>query len=681
MIDDELRSFAVHLQQELMETAQQPGEERTIRDVFVEHVAADLEEAGVLEGGRACFHQARGMEVSGYDVSADKHTLALFGTILTQDERSPRVPRSQLEICVKRNLGFLDWALNRGRERVDQSSPVFDMVMDITEAWPTVRRVDLFVFTDGTVNSDDTPPVSITGVEANIHVWDIRRLHQLTSSGQPREPIHIDFEEGFGSAIPCLVTQTGERQSRTVLAVVPGKVLAAVYEKYRARLLELNVRSFLQLRGSVNRGIRNTLLNSPERFLSYNNGIAATASAIMLIPLEDGGMGIKSVTDFQIVNGGQTTASLHHALTKDKASLEEVFVQMKLTEVPPDQLLEVVPLISQYANSQNKVNQTDFSTNQPYHVELEKLSRTVWAPGQEGSHRNTRWFYERARGQFQNALSAESTIRERNMFKALHPLRQKLIKTDVAKFQLAWDQLPHTVSLDGEKAYMTFAARLAELPESKPENHPLPVSYFEGLIAKAILFKETDMIVADLRLGGYKINVVAYTVALLSERSGQRINLAEIWRNQRIPTELAATVRDLAPRVHALILNAPGNGNVGEWAKKATCWDAVRSMEWNIPDSVQKTLVTPVVAAASAPLETEVADIDGVLVTAMSTWADAEVQLSALDRRRLVGFAKLLAEGKSLTSKQHEVLLELYRSARLLGFREDERIAVGIADD
>ena len=61
---------------------------------------------------------------------------------------------------------------------------------------------------------------------------------------------------------------------------------------------------------------------------------------------------------------------------------------MKLSMVKPDRAEEVVPRISEYANSQNKVNAADFFANHPFHLEMEKMSRRVPAPSPGGVLRN-----------------------------------------------------------------------------------------------------------------------------------------------------------------------------------------------------------------------------------------------------------------------------------------------------
>jgi len=671
MSDPDIAEFATQLQQDLLSEASIAGEERMIRDVFVERMVADLSEAGELDDGTACFHQARGVEVSGYNISEDGHLLDLFGVVLTQTAPPPTVPKSEVDTCIRRLRGFLDRARAGGYADREEALPVFDMFLRINQAWPDISRVRLFVFTDGLTTIDRMAEASVDEVPVSVNVWDLRRLHRLVTSGRREEPVNIDFVSRFGGPIPCLAAKEDDSDYQTILAVVPGDVLMDVYGEYGSRLLQLNVRSFLQARGKVNQGIRRTILDEPDRFLAYNNGISATASAVKLTSMPDGGLGIQSLDNLQIVNGGQTTASLYHAAVKDRANIDHVQVQMKLTVVEPDRLDEIVPLISRYANSQNKVNEADFSANHPFHVEIERLSRTIWAPAADGTQRQTRWFYERARGQYQDALSRAGTPARQRQFKEMHPPAQRFAKTDLAKFEMAWDRLPHLVSLGAQKCFREFTIRLTDRADPSVDQ-----AYFEGLIAKAILFRRTEKLVSSLHLGGYRANVVAYVVALLSERSKRRLDLAAIWRHQRLSGDLEAAILDLAPRVHSILLEAPGNGNVTEWAKKQACWERVHRMAWQLPAAVTRELTS----TGSAPngratvSAAEVAGMPADLWSRLADWAELTGQLTPLDRRIAAGMSTLALSDSMPTPKQTETALRIYQSAVAKGFPAESEI-------
>jgi hypothetical protein len=306
-----------------------------------------------------------------------------------------------------------------------------------------------------------------------------------------------------------------------------------------------------------------------------------TASRVELADVPGAGQGIARIHDLQIVNGGQTTASLQYARMKprrDDSVLDGIQVQAKLSVVPEENLLELVPRISEYANSQNTVKTADFSANHPFHIELQRLSRTTLAPAEDGSQRMTRWFYERARGQYADAVANRLGAPAQREFKAENPPGQVIRKTDLAKYELAWAQCPHLVSLGAEKTFREFMLRLKDRPDFTPDKE-----YFEQLVAKAILFQKTEEIVRQAQLGGYKSQTVAYTVALVSKRTAQQIDLGRIWKTQNIPDALREALEVLGQQVHAKLIASAGTANVSEWAKKEGAWTAIQTLIWE-PD-------------------------------------------------------------------------------------------------
>ena len=241
---------------------------------------------------------------------------------------------------------------------------------------------------------------------------------------------------------------------RTCVALFPGTILHDLYDEYGSRLLELNVRSYLQARGKVNKGILETLVREPHRFLAYNNGITIVAEGI---DFSNDKARVLSIKGMQIVNGGQTTASIHRAMKDSKVDISHVYVQAKLTVVPPEAFDEMVPDISRFSNTQNKVSEVDLRANHAYHVGIERVSRRVWAPGEQSM-----WFYERARGSYQTERAKRGgTASERQKFDKQFPASQRFTKEDLARYTNAWDGLPHIVSRGGPKELRTIHGKRA----------------------------------------------------------------------------------------------------------------------------------------------------------------------------------------------------------------------------
>lgn len=573
--------FLSELQHRVLADAERNADIQSV--AFTDYMRSVLTDTGDLDDGNTALFHTDGrlpMSASGYAVSEDGGVIDL---LVTDYEPTLKI-RTLTKPQVARHFGSLRrFALQVEElaEALEEAFPAWSMCSDLAQALPNAERVRLTLLTNARVKAAPPDPSPIQDARVSHHVWDLDRLCRLERSGRAREPITVNFTEREGGALPVLGPEGVAGDYEAYLLLIPGIVLADIYEEHGPRLLELNVRSFLQARGKVNQGIQKTIRETPHRFLAYNNGVSMTASRVELERLPDGGQGVARIHDLQIVNGGQTTASLHYARVKprrDDTVLAGINVQAKLSVVPEENLLELVPLISEYANSQNTVKTADFSANHPFHIELQRLSRTTLAPAADGSQRSTRWFYERARGQYADALANRRSPAEQREFKAEHPPMQVIKKTDLAKFELAWAQRPDLVSLGAEKTFREFMLRLNERPDFKPDG-----AYFEQVVAKSILFQSTERAIRGLQLGGYKSQVVAYTVAFLSKKTAQQIDLGRIWKAQDLSDVLYDAVRSLAPRIHSELIASAGTANVAEWAKKEAAWQTIQKLVWE-PD-------------------------------------------------------------------------------------------------
>jgi hypothetical protein len=395
--------------------------------------------------------------------------------------------------------------------------------------------------------------------------------------------------------------------------------------------------------------------------------------------LPGGGRGIRSIKGLQIVNGGQTTASLHHAARRDRAELENVYVPAKLTVIREDRLTEIVPLISRYANSQNRISEADFSANDPFHVIVEGLSRTVWAPATGGTQRQTRWFYERARGQYADALGREGTPARQRRFKQEHPSSQRFTKTDLAKFENTWDQLPHFVSRGAQKNFAEFAIRLSGRGKVVPD-----AAYFRDLVAKAILFRRTERIVSQQNYGGYRANIVTYSLAYIAHATAHRIDLDRIWREQAITAGLEAAIIEASVGVQRILTNPPGGANVTEWAKKPACWEIVRALGLDVTNPLEQELISLDRAWIARPVSgLEAPDADERQLIAqvgaishqtwmqLSHWAKETGNLETWQRGIAFSVGRRLQQGRDPSRKQATQAVRILNEAQRLGFRGD----------
>lgn len=552
-------------------------------NVFCEYVVEHLADIGITENAEVCHFERptkKGMlKVNGFAVNDDGDTLDLFASHFLDLQGLEKVNKEDITKSAKEAIRFLNAARKGLHTQIEAASDAYAMTSRIYEVVPHLTRARIFILTDGLSRVKDVRGAQIKGMPLSLEfeIWDAERLFRSMLSGLPRDVIDIDFKEKFGAPIPCLAMPQAAEDYIAYLLIMPAEVLYKIYDEYGPRLLEFNVRSFLQAKGKVNKGIRDTLKGEPDRFMAYNNGISAIADKLQVVKCDDGQTAIRSVTGLQIVNGGQTTASLHRAKKADKSDISGAFVPAKITVLfKPEKLEEIVPKISLYANSQNVIQVADFSANHSSHIEIERLSTSIWCPGEQG-----RWFYERARGQYQVAKSREATTPAlKRKFDERTPASRKFTKTDLAKYVNSWDQLPHVVSRGSQKNFLAFTTELHKCNS----NLKLDETWYRETIAKAILFKQVARIIKQEAFPAYKANIVTYLVAYLSCRSKSKLNLLTIWDNQKISSELETLLRSWSHKLSDAITTSSAGRNVTEWCKKEECWKGISDLNLSLPE-------------------------------------------------------------------------------------------------
>ena len=576
----DIEEFFHDFRQDLLSGAE--AREDFLEAEFALSATKELEESGAIEGFESCHYKApRGMRVDGYWLNDDGISIDLFIVDFANREVLESLTRSDVDALFKRIENFFTACSLKGLySELEETSLGYGLARDISSRANTFAKVNFYLLSERLLSEkvqaiEDKP---YQGWTFTYNIWDISRLHRIKTSRGAKEEVVIDFESMFGQGIPCLPAHIKSADYESYLMVMPATILGDLYGKYGDRLLEQNVRCFLQARGKVNKGMRSTILTDPEMFFAYNNGITATAREVITEPKADG-IYINEIKDLQIVNGGQTTASLFHTSRKDKASLEKIFVQMKLSVVDSEKGEEVIPRISEYANTQNKVNAADFFSNHPFHIRMEEFSRRLWAPPQQGALRESKWFYERARGQYSDAQAKVSKA-EKKKFLAEFPSSQMFAKTDLAKFENVWEDKPTYVNLGAQKNFAQFAKRIGQEWTKNPDN--FNELYYKRAIARAILFRKTEKIVSvqSWYSGGYRANIVAYTLALLSKLCadmGKSFDFMRVWETQDI-TDLMRDAIEITAKVvfDSIMTPMAGISNISEWCKKEACWDRLQ---------------------------------------------------------------------------------------------------------
>jgi hypothetical protein len=654
-------------------------------EAFMDAIANELIETGFIEGFEHCHYRApRGMRVDGFWFN-DEGSLDLFVADFDGRRELATLTKTDVDAAFKRAVSFFSASLDRSIEP-DVTTPEYGLVRQIADRRAGLRQVNFYLASER-ILSDRFQAIAeneVGGVRASYHIWDIARLQRQRSSQGQKEPLDINFIELFGSGISCLPADLGSGSYQSYLVVMPGQILASLYDRYSSRLLEQNVRTFLQARAQVNKGIRTTILTEPNMFFAYNNGITATAQAVETAVTEHG-LQITRLLDLQIVNGGQTTASLFHTHRRDKADLSAIFVQMKLSVVDKETSELVVPRISEYANTQNRVNAADFFSNHPFHVRMAEFSKRLWAPPQQGAQRETKWFYERTRGQY---LDAQSKLGagELKRFKAEFPKSQMFTKTDLAKFENVFDDHPKWVNLGSQKNFAKYASRVGK--EWEKSSDGFNEAYFKRAIARGILFRATERLVSSQPWynGGYRANIVAYTLSMLGEITKRRRSAPDyqrIWTAQAVDNVVLEALAEIADVVNKDITQPPqGISNISEWCKKEGCWTKLLERADEIGERLSGAFWARLATADDARFEMKIAKqtqkIDNgielqrqVLDVPSAKWSEilsGGMKVLQLTEKE-VGVLKIAAQlpSKIPTERQSAVLVDVLERARSEG--------------
>jgi hypothetical protein len=673
----ELEQFAQDLHQEVLVKCADDASPQMREDAFTECVLerlADHNETNNAEVLPSLRWDSRGRapaaKINAWALSGDGATLDLFATFYHGNGTVEPVSKPDVARYFGLGRGFLRRALEGFHTQLEEAHEVFEAARRIHESKENLASVRLFFITDGVVGlrAAEVDEEQLPGLELRYVLWDLEKLSRLRVGS--REVITLDFEKNYGGAIPCIATKDAHDEYRTYLGFFPAPLLARIYGENGQRLLERNVRAFLQARNKVNKGLQTTLRSEPHRFLAYNNGLCCTAAEVDVEIADNGHALLKSAKDFQIVNGGQTTASIFHAWKKEHVDISPVVVQVKLSVLTePAKVVEIVPLISKFANSQNRVNTADFSANGKFHRDLESLSRTIWARAKTGLERGTHWYYERARGSYLDDKIRQGSPGKQKEWATQNPPQQKFTKTDLAKYEHAWLGLPHLVCRGAEKNFEEFAARLED--DGEP---PVDRAFFEHVIARTILWRSAERLFDSLDVEGYRANSVAYAVSWLAEWSGRRLDLDRIWHEQGLSDEISAALLVACGEAYKFLTTR--SGNIGEASKKPDTWAEFRAMKipvkagWDQglreqPDTVYLVKkVSPEVQAARKTVEEVPADHWFEL----SKWSKDRGFLEGWERSLAFSLGRLATRKTPPSDKQVIQGARILHRAKELGF-------------
>lgn len=514
-------------------------------------------------------------------------------------------------------------------KELEESTEVYELANNLYSNHKEITKFRLYLLTDA-INIQRAKNIKdeeIDGIKVELNIWDLKRLFDVVSSTAQKESVEIRFSDFNSNGINCVIgincinaksdieipisyEENKKPDNKTFLitytsylTAISGRILCDLYLEYGSRLLEGNIRSFLSAKGKVNKSIQNTIKNCPEMFFAYNNGIAATATEID-VEQTPSGLVITRIKDLQIVNGGQTTASIANAVLTarkdEKIDLDKIMVPMKISVLEHSMSEKIIPKISEYSNSQNKVDASDFFSNHPFHIRMEDYSRKTPAPAVNGNQYQQYWYYERARGQY-NQGKMKLTAAQLKQYKLRFPEKQVIKMVELAKYMEIYEGAPDKVSKGKQAIVKEFADLIKDQWIKSDEQYN--VAYFKKVVAIAILFNKTDYLIKssdEYKHGGrnsYKANVVAYTLSIIFEfirenRKDKAFDFARIWNAQDTYSEFDEQIMALWPEVYDFITDPSRlTQNVTEWCKRKECWGRAKERRWTMMSAFLNTLI------------------------------------------------------------------------------------------
>lgn len=528
-------------------------------------------------------------KINAYSISDDNSQIDLFVSKYIPGAKLAHLTQDDLDKLIAQLKNFYKKAKeDKYALSIAESSEIFTFAnyfITDEDFKDNLCRIRVFILTNANCTLDVPENDNWFGTDVEFILVDLQHLYEI--SAEAEEPINVNFAKR-GCTVPCVAGPSNNDVYQVYLAIIPGNLLADLYDEYKTRLMENNVRQFLQFTGKINKGIKDTIESHPWMFLAYNNGISATAKSVTL----KGDNIITSIENLQIVNGGQTTASLYYARKMNPSvDLSNIHVQVKISVVKKDEEFDrIVSNISRCANTQNKVNDADFSANDERLVQLEKMSRYVTAPETKLRPYATYWYFERAKGQYKNFRLKDGFTRQREkQFDLKYPKDQVFTKQELAKYINAYGEVyvgdklvigPHIVCRGNEKCYDAF------LRNNLPNPSGIDNIYFEDTVAKMILFQEADRRYGTKTsgnpIGDIKKTVVPYAIAILHKLTEGKLDLYKIWRAQKVSEVVSDALYDLMKQINTYFISNGETSRYEEWGKKEDCWLDLREQKWII---------------------------------------------------------------------------------------------------
>lgn len=615
-------------------------------------------------------------KINAFDYSETAGILDLFITSYIEGEGLNELSKKKIEMAHNALMHFLTESVKDERmyrKYLEEDPEVAEVIETIRSEfkYKNISLIRFFVLSNGQLKIDYPSPSEVqigdSVFDFEFNIWDISTIRNSEIAAQHDGAINIDFETEFANSIECL-EMGGSNGVKSYLAIMPAVILAKVYKQYKTRLLNQNVRNYLGGTIKVNKKMAETLRDDPSMFFAYNNGISSTATRVGIRQDEGGKMYITNVTNWQIVNGGQTTNTIFNMYNR-KIDLQNAFVTLKISEInfeDEKKKSQVISYIARYANSQTQIKESDLAANIGYMLKLDEISKSDWTP-MNSIRKNTQWFFERMRGQYDNAKGEPRTKKARD-FVNQHPKKQRFTKTDIAKWEMAWAIRPDIASKGGEQSFDFF-----HKTQLKVDGIEVDRNYFHHLIAKAIIYQTISDICKQTGIRGYVNIICNYVLATLAWKSRGNLDLDYVWNHQEIHPSMRITIEQAADIVNKYILKLGQEGlNPTVKAKKEQFWKEVTLRMASLPE-LDKALLSVNEEELTAENQAKIVRFEQMPRETWSqlvTWGKESKKLSLLERKKLDHVYALLGADKKLPFNIISDVMDIYRKSQDLGFAQ-----------
>jgi len=642
------------------------------------------------------------MQFNAFGFDEADGSICLLISDFNNSENPVTLINTQIDTLYSRMRNFIEEAYQGNiSDFCDESDQTIDIARQIRKLIgkssfeSSVLKFKFYIITNSVLSSrvKSIQKENLFDKPVEVNLWYLERFYDLYTSTNS-EAIEINVSDFGIDGIQCIkANMTDCDEYDAYLAIVPGKFLADIYLKHGSRLLQGNVRAFLSLKNAVNKGIRKTIISEPNKFFTYNNGIATISQSIVL---SDDGSKIVSFNGLQIINGGQTTASMASSVVKkDNEKLENIFVPMKLTVLKSSivededgkdmdkQYNDMIQKISEYANSQTKVTTADFFSNHKFHVLMETLSISAknYAPPVNGNPFPTVWFYERSRGKWeQEQMKLSSSARDKFIKK--HPKNQVVKKEQLIKCMTIMDGQPYTACDISTKMMKQIADKITDICENSIEQ--INDYFYRKSIASIIIYNAVEKLVGKqiwYPKGGNRAQIVPYTIAkLLNSIPGNKIiDYDLIWKEQCLYPSFVYEIETISLMTHQF-LNDSGGEITREYARHKDTWIKFKNIPYEISESFYndlKNLSSEKNEEKQAKIERKFNnDIDAsvdIFKLGKGYWmniykkVENEKVVSFGDKMFIKSIAEMITRNSLPTSAQAKKLIKIYNIAEDAG--------------